>query len=377
MVSSPLLRSPFQPLNEARTLSPASRRNENVHMPMKVQPVSSPLQQVHQRQESLLVSSSTNHHNSSNINSKSDKEYLIRCFQAYVEMKKWNSAALFLRKHKHLALVTSQVKFVVQGENSSGNLLHFLSTIPDAPLALFQSLVKLHPQALLQKEQRGDRLSLHLALIKRLPYDVLEFLITSQPLSLKEADEDGNLPLHYACRYASSCIPLLLEHYGAAAQIPNTHQERLPLHCLAASDPSPSSSTSTDNGSSFLTLLQAVLQEYPQAIHIADRNGRLPIHVLCHQSFPLQWESLRLLIDQDPSTLVVKDWIQQTPYLLAKSAQKHSSRGHENDVCLQSLYERTCQERRKKHPLLFWTTPHHKSKPRKSINGVDLYGSYG
>lgn len=71
------------------------------------------------------------------------------------------------------------------------------------------------------------------------PHNVLEFLMDEHPHALKCQDQDGHLPLHYACTGTVS-------------------QESLNL----------------------------MLQHYPDGVHVADKNGRLALHMACLRRDP-------------------------------------------------------------------------------------------
>ena len=81
------------------------------------------------------------------------------------------------------------------------------------------------------------------------------------------------LPLHIACENGApiQVIKLLLNANPSAVQTSNLH-DRLPLHCLLAAA---ASHPLSDNAVS--TLIEA----YPNACRIADKDGNLPIHYAC------------------------------------------------------------------------------------------------
>jgi hypothetical protein len=124
--------------------------------------------------------------------------------------------------------------------------------------------------------------------------------------------------------------------------------------------------------------VQVCFHAYPEAIQIADRYGRLPLHLMC-QTHP-SWDTMEFIIQEYPAALTTKDKSRHTPHALMK---KCSAAMEDENVLLHSLAECTTRESRKhsRFPIFGRASSSSSSrskKPhRKQVNGVDLYNCYG
>jgi ankyrin repeat protein len=99
-------------------------------------------------------------------------------------------------------------------------------------------------------------------------------------------EDDFGLPLHYACYLQADVqvVSFLLARYGEAAKRTNQeHQTPLHLACqVATPGPTTSSSSSTSLDRLVrepnLQVLKVLLEHYPTASQLADREGNLPLH---------------------------------------------------------------------------------------------------
>jgi predicted NAD/FAD-dependent oxidoreductase len=62
-------------------------------------------------------------------------------------------------------------------------------------------------------------------------------------------------------------------------------------------------------------LLQHLINLYPEAIHVVDRNGRLPLHEACESARPILG-SIRNLVEADSFTVLEKTLDGRSPYQL-------------------------------------------------------------
>ncbi len=104
--------------------------------------------------------------------------------------------------------------------------------------------------------------------------------VRANPSAVKAASAVDNksnkaTPLHIACENGapSQVIKLLLAAYPPAAQIVDCLHERLPLHCLLAA----SNSTTIPSE----TIVAALIEAFPGACRVVDKNGNLAIHLAC------------------------------------------------------------------------------------------------
>ncbi len=105
--------------------------------------------------------------------------------------------------------------------------------------------------------------------------------VRANPSTVKAASAVDNkankamTPLHIACENGapSQIIKLLLAAYPPAAQIVGGLHERLPLHCLLA--------TSNSTAIPSETIVAALIEAFPGACRVVDKNGNLAIHLAC------------------------------------------------------------------------------------------------
>merc|ERR1711871_856582 len=145
-----------------------------------------------------------------------------------------------------------------------------------------------------------------------------EHLLDAHPNSAEAINRRQQLPLHCCCAMVPppvETVRALLRVYPAAA----AHQDAkgmLPLHTFAQSqelaqqrlarepetpaqkcDPGDSSAAAE----SATTVLELLLDAYPDATKTVDRSGKLPLHRACQRAAPLP-RVVELLIEADPST---------------------------------------------------------------------------
>jgi hypothetical protein len=213
-------------------------------------------------------------------------------------------------------------------------------------------LVTTYPGSLMRKEEGGDRLPLHMAILKGASLAVIRYLLEALPQALEKADCEGNLPLHYAAMYSSEqIIRLVADRYPAACRHANV-KERMPLHLLCARN-----WDHQDYDLISLNQIHCIFTSWPAAVQHADRNGCLPLHVACSQPQP-RWDVLNLLIEAFAAGLLHKDDEERVPLqicrriassVLATSSPTTSTSPfcRDNDVVLAYLRDKTNQEKRK------------------------------
>lgn len=205
------------------------------------------------------------------------------------------------------------------------------------------------PEAVRVRDQEGF-LPLHWACYHGASVDILKLLLGSWPESVREAISQNRLPLHLACRQNASLgsIQFLVEKYPQALEA-NTNQGMLPLHyaCRDAATldvvkflldqaPMTVSEQTTNNG--FLPIhfackhgkspetVQFLAETWPGCLREPNSDGLLPIHFLCTtgSTIPLEW-----MATQDPDLLGISDgegnlplhWLCRNPKATVEAAK--------------------------------------------------------
>ena len=292
-------------------------------------------------------------------NEKKNVEDPIQKLLRYMRQKDWDSIMRLLERDPTLS--RRNVTMVYEGEHSICLPLHLFCSRRSVPLSIIDMLVTLNPSALLEPDERGARLPLHIATSTGISQDIVNYLCRALPQSLHYADRDGNYPLHYAAMYASSAtLQLFCQTYPQASRSLN-ERKRLPLHLLC--------SRFFDNDD-FVSPhdFKLLIEAYPEALNVSDRCGRLPLHLAAeHPS--ITWGVMKNLIECYPAALVCKDNTKKTPLMLAKN--RFVKTDHESHQSLISnLAKCTLQEIRKEKPyvpsfMVHTSFPYSKTSRRK------------
>jgi ankyrin repeat protein len=300
------------------------------------------------------------------------RDDLLPALLESIQDNEWKQVLYFLEKDPLLS--RRQVSMVCQGENSKCLLVHMLCGRRTTPIPVIDMLVTLHPASLLQAEERGGRLPIHLAVVKDASFEVAHYICQARPQALRKQDQEGNHPVHYAAMYGSSAVLRLLVQLDPAACGVSNGRDRFPLHILCARY----FETDVDTDTLSPKDMDLVVDAYPDALRTCDRFGRTPLHLAAHAQQP-QWELLEILIRRYPQALVLKDKAGKTPLTLAKGNIKFGNQSKSFDLVVSSLVECTLRERRKQSPytylpsFLLNTSSISKRKQRKN----DLYHCYG
>ena len=115
-------------------------------------------------------------------------------------------------------------------------------------------------------QDESGRLPLHTALLGNATHGAIQLLLKGSSAALEVADDDGILPLHFACRYGSvDTVRLLTESYAGGLDISDCNNN-YPLHhaCL---------------GSNY----EVVKYLLKRGTIVSEKNvdGKLPLHLLC------------------------------------------------------------------------------------------------
>jgi hypothetical protein len=279
-----------------------------------------------------------------------------RSIQSLIDNEDWTELITLVEHDPDVC--RQRVHMIFQGENITCLPLHAVMGRRGAnklPLSVVDCLVTTYPAALMRKDEGGDRLPLHMAILKGASMGVIRYLLEAYPVVLEKADCEGNLPLHYAVMYSSEpIIRLVADRYPAASQHANL-KERMPLHLLCARN-----WDHQDLDLISLDQIRCIFNSWPTAARHADRNGCLPLHVACSQPQP-RWDVLELLVEAYPEGLLHKDDEDRIPLQIsrriASSATLSSTStststtptafGRDNDVVLAYLRDKSKQEKRK------------------------------
>ncbi|KAL7538089.1 hypothetical protein ACHAXR_009717 [Thalassiosira sp. AJA248-18] len=116
-------------------------------------------------------------------------------------------------------------------------------------------------------------------------------------------------PLHVACEKGApiQVIKVLLTANPSAAQTKSGLHDRLPLHCvLAAASSYPLSDT----------VVSTLVESFPGACRIADKNGSIPIHIAC-QVAPVSENIFTTILSMNPEGAYARNFGGMYPLHLA------------------------------------------------------------
>uniref|UniRef100_A0A7S4T1H8 Ankyrin repeat protein n=1 Tax=Ditylum brightwellii TaxID=49249 RepID=A0A7S4T1H8_9STRA len=144
-----------------------------------------------------------------------------KCPQALAEKEEMagqtplHCACTFSVSHEVVSFLLKACPTVVEEKNKFGQtLLHSMCSINGNPASLdtLLLLLKYHPEAVRIKDNDG-RMPLHYACKKRVSIDVVTLLLEKNPSAVEEKDIYGETPLHLMCKY---CTParekMILSH---------------------------------------------------------------------------------------------------------------------------------------------------------------------
>ena len=195
--------------------------------------------------------------------------------------------------------------------------------------------IQSNPGEVREKNDRG-KLPLHFAADYEAPLDVVRYLVEQYHDSVREKNNNGNLPLHLA---ADNKAPLdvmryLVEQYPDSVREKDRAYKNLPLH-LAARNKAP------------LDVVRYLVEQYPGGVREKDIYGNLPLHRAAWNA-PL--DVVRYLVEKYPDGVREKNeggnlplhkaaWnapLDVVRYLVEQYPQGvHVRGGHENKTSLE------------------------------------------
>ena len=174
-----------------------------------------------------------------------------------------------------------------------------------------QALYNAHRAAVLAGAGPDGRLALHMAAANpKAEPSLIERLLELHPRAASMPDRDGNLPLHLACAQGRDwqVVRLLYETFPAAV-----HQARdgwLPLHMACASESDGDNSSDND-------LIAQLVNVYPAAASVPDRNGQYPLHLACGSGKSWKIGGLEALVQADAEVTATPDAAGLMPFHVA------------------------------------------------------------
>jgi ankyrin repeat protein len=129
-------------------------------------------------------------------------------------------------------------------------------------------------------------------------FQVVSALLDEYPEGARVPDENGALPLHYACEDKSmpvAVVQRLLDVFPKGAQMPDEHGE-LPLHYALKRDYSDS-----------FQVVSILLDEFPKGAQMPDEDGELPLHYALKRDYPDSFQVVSILLDEFPEGARVSD----------------------------------------------------------------------
>jgi len=173
-------------------------------------------------------------------------------------------------KHKNSSNGSLPMHKIVENE-------HKHHWIHDGIRDVFQA----YPAALREVDAKG-RLPLHRATAANKhgggsAGSIILRLLEEWPQAAKKADHSGRLPLHYVAEHGEAWeeeSEAIYQAYPEAARVRAGPSASLPLHMACAAPDSRRS------------MLETLVEIHPRALMQIDRNGKLPLHLLCESGKP-------------------------------------------------------------------------------------------
>ena len=191
----------------------------------------------------------------------------------------------------------------------------FFQSNPDIAFRVFWKLFDMYPQAMSQKNLKGN-LPLHLLLENAtLHVPLITSILDAFPKTAEVKNSEGSFPLFIACRHKNvqtEIIRSLLQAYPAAAST-------LSFGCYALHQLVFHTNPPVD-------ALRAVVDAFPTAASLPNTYGNLPLHLLCSRRQPTL-EAIRLLIHVYPGGISHRNKAGDTPIdkVLGKSKAMNST----------------------------------------------------
>jgi len=211
----------------------------------------------------------------------------------------------------HLCIIDEGVKVCVYyDEYVEGLPLHYyLMRESNIDLSTIKMLVEAYPDALTIGDGETRITPIHTLVcnptIGEL-CDTVQFLVETNPSSLRLTDEHNRVPLHVACRNKkmdSKIVRVLLDCWPECTRHRDVCGD-LPIHNLCWDYPIQSlSKNEKSDETASLEILQLLVKMDPRSVMETNKNGRLPLHYAAEYKSP---EFCKILVDSYPETLRIE-----------------------------------------------------------------------
>lgn len=191
----------------------------------------------------------------------------------------------------------------IRGETSECLPLHWAAMRKATPQAI-QALIEAFPGSVTKKETLHGATPIHLACMVNAGFEMIKVLIQAHPESLRISDNNGDLPLHFACsRGTADVVQLMLKINPNASKVSNK-KGLVPLIFSVA------------RFGACKDMVEELLRIYPESIEAKDDARCHPIHLATMWRAPV--DVVETLIQAHPHLVRVKDKFRRTPYTIAR-----------------------------------------------------------
>ena len=176
--------------------------------------------------------------------------------------------------------------------------------------AFCKILIDAYPESLRVRTNNGE-LPIHKAcrLCRFGEVDTILYMLELYPESIRVRTNNGSLPIHIACKYAAckygnvDCIQYMLELYPQSINETNGYGN-LPIHCAVR------------HGSGWVYVIETLLKHDPTgASKKTTGKEQLPLHIA--SSVYRSEEDVQILYDAYPQAIHIRDGRERTPLDLA------------------------------------------------------------
>lgn len=205
--------------------------------------------------------------------------------------------------------------------------LHLLCKKKRVPIDIVSTMIDWYPEAVRTADSYFQILPIHVACRSGLSVRVIDRLLEEYPESLSMPDDDGNLPLHLACSFASMDVILhLTQRCGNNSLLESCNlKNQTPLHLACSRE-----------NVSHTVVKQLMAAGSTKVLSMTDWQGQLPLHKAV--MWNVDCGVLEILLKAFPDAVRALDNHQMTPYGICR--KRLSSSSAEASVRLLRRYHR-------------------------------------
>lgn len=228
----------------------------------------------------------------------SSVQIVSNSFLELMREEQWEEVESRLKESPELARRLDKVQ--VHAQKVQAYPLHYLCKKKNAPSSLIESFVETWSEAASTTDSAFRSLPIHIACTNDISISGIKALVKAYPEGLTTADEEGNLPIHYACSLSSEeTVMYLIESSPESIKKLNKRNQTA-LH-LACSRYDISE-----------RVVHTLLKMSHSACKTRDWQGRCPVHDAC------MWHAPPVIIDSlleaYPDSARLFDMTGLTPY---------------------------------------------------------------